>query len=398
MFSRHRHVLLRLFQKARELQSDPYRKITLGLEIQRELVQRISDAEKRIQILKSRSKATRVQLSSYRNSKQAAMRLKSVQSACSNRIEVQWQLINIFRDVGDSIAFIYAQRWDLKPFVFKEPAGFLTGKKGLTLERAILRQAYRHGIPAVLNDLTHTLRHGDVTLFLNGQMRLIEAKSGGGDYKRMGRQLSAAQKVMDYLKTDHTPDLYADGQPMSRRAVHAEPIYHTETINKMVRSLKPSGYLHVNPEPGLHYFVIDGDFEKDIDEILNPVLRTKPFVLASNDIKYTKSGYFPFPLIFDSPEALYRYYAGTIFILIVVDITWVEKTAKDRGFTFSITNDPQSPWEFRRAADAYLKLSSHFLGRICAEFLSLGWMIAETVARYDQIGQGIEERDGSFKK
>jgi hypothetical protein len=70
-------------------------------------------------------------------------------------------VISVLRSIGDAIAFIYGNRWDIKQMVMKEESGFITGKRGTRLERKILRKAFEIGATVVMNDLTHTLRHGD---------------------------------------------------------------------------------------------------------------------------------------------------------------------------------------------------------------------------------------------
>jgi hypothetical protein len=46
-------------------------------------------------------------------------------------------LILALRAVGDAVAFIYGDRHELKELLQGEHAGFITGKQGARLERAI---------------------------------------------------------------------------------------------------------------------------------------------------------------------------------------------------------------------------------------------------------------------
>jgi hypothetical protein len=116
----------------------------------------------------------------------------------------------VLRSIGGSIVFIYGDRWDLKQMMQKEDSGFFTGKRGTRLERGILRKAFEIGATVVLNDLTHTLRHGDVAVFRpdlwpegGSPFLLIEAKSGrGGDDGRTARQTAPAKESFSYLSTD----------------------------------------------------------------------------------------------------------------------------------------------------------------------------------------------------
>ena len=81
--------------------------------------------------------------------------------------------------------------------MFKQDAGFISGKVGLKLERNILKTSFKLGATVVMNDLTNTMRHGDFSLFRpdlwpeGGSPALfIETKSGnGGNKKRANRLL-----------------------------------------------------------------------------------------------------------------------------------------------------------------------------------------------------------------
>jgi hypothetical protein len=203
MFERQKNWLLALFYKLRELSADPIGKRILALEIQEQLIKRISRAERLIRRIRRANEEIKKQLT-QRQTKEVAERAKLVYRVNEGKIDAQKNLISCLRSVGDSIAFIYGNRWDLKQFAFKQDSGFITGKKGARLERKILRGAFGIGAAAVLNDLTHTMRHGDITAFhpdlsLHGgsPCLLIEAKSGrGGSRARTLRQKEAAESIL----------------------------------------------------------------------------------------------------------------------------------------------------------------------------------------------------------
>ena len=99
------------------------------------------------------------------NSREQSRELKKLYDAGDTNIDRQKTLISILRSVGDAVAFIYGDRWDLKQLALKQGAGFVTGKRGTRFERKILRRAFALGATVVMNDLTHTLRQGDITVF-----------------------------------------------------------------------------------------------------------------------------------------------------------------------------------------------------------------------------------------
>jgi len=94
-------------------------------------------------------------------------------------------LLSIFKSFGDSVAFGYLDTHDLKQLSFnlenekhKNKSGFISGKKGFDFELEILQVIiYNHNIPAMLCDITNSLRYGDIITLVHKFM-FIECKSG----------------------------------------------------------------------------------------------------------------------------------------------------------------------------------------------------------------------------
>jgi len=159
MLTRQKKWLLALFRQVSELRADPLNRRMVALAIQEELLQRIGRAERLIRQIRAGNKLIRKTLAQGGTNRDAARKAKARHVAGEERIEQQRTLIAVLRSIGDSIAFIYGDRWDLKQMVMKEESGFVTGKRGTRLERKILRRAFEIGATVVMNDLTHTLRH-----------------------------------------------------------------------------------------------------------------------------------------------------------------------------------------------------------------------------------------------
>lgn len=77
------------------------------------------------------------------------------------------------RQMGDSIAFSYFNKYDLKLLCWKQSAGFISGKKGLDKELKIFKSYFESGEFAILNDITNSLRFGDITISKNGKPDII---------------------------------------------------------------------------------------------------------------------------------------------------------------------------------------------------------------------------------
>jgi hypothetical protein len=393
MLTRHKKWLIALFQQVQELRANPLEKRMLALDIQEQLLQRIGRAERLIRQIRKNNKSIKKALTHPDTSREAAQQAKACHLAGKDRIEKQKTLISVLRSVGDSIAFIYGDRLDLKQMVMKEELGFVTGKNGSRLERRILRKAFEIGATVVMNDLTHTLRHGDITLFRpdlwpegGSPVLLIEAKSGrGGDSARTFRQMAATKQIFDYLTTDKRE---ADGGLWQRVSVNEDPQYHFEEVTRMMTSLSHAGWLLQEVEPGLHYALIDCMREVGgYDQIFGGLFsRGRPFMISVNDLKQHHLGYYPFPLSIQNSEALFRFYNGEFVMFVIVDLERVNEALIPHSMEVTISGNDEYPWMVSStAADAVHVISDfyvgfHPIGRLAAEFLRLDWLLENMVS------------------
>jgi hypothetical protein len=393
MLTRHKKWLLALFQQVNELRSDPLNKRLLALEIQEELLRRIGLAERLIRRIRSENRLTKKTLAQRNTQRDVARNAKVRHLAGEQRIAQQRILISILRSIGDSIAFIYGDRWDLKQMVLKEESGFITGKRGTRLERKILRKSFEVGATVVMNDLTHTLRHGDITVFRpdlwpegGSPLLLIEAKSGrGGGNARKYRQLAAAKQVFDYLTADTRE---ADGGIWQRVSVKEHPQYHFEEVTRMMMTLPHADWLMEEVEPGLHYVLINCSREtREYGSIFGDLFsRIHPFMISMNDMKEQTLAYYPFPLCIHNPDALFRFYNGEFVMFVIVDLEHVNKLLIPHSISVTLSGSDEYPWMVSSTGTgAAPELSTycigfHPVGRLAAEFLRLDWLLENVVA------------------
>lgn len=394
MLTRQKQWLLALFRRVFELRADPLNKRMLALEIQEELLERIGRAERLMRQIRTDNKLIKKTLAEGSANRDAARKAKAEHVAGEERIEQQRTLISVLRSIGDSIAFIYGDRWDLKQMVMKEEPGFVTGKQGTRLERKILRKAFEIGATVVMNDLTHTLRHGDITVFRpdlwpegGSPFLLIEAKSGRGkSHARTARQMAAIEQVFDYLRTDKREVERGQWQRVSLKEA---PQYHFEKATCMMTALPHGGCLLEQVEPGLHYALIDcaaktGDYEPIFQKLLADGPRF--FVLNVNDMKKDQFGYYPFPLCIQEPEALFRFYNGEFVMFVFIDIERVNVALAPKGLKVTPTGGNEYPWQVSslgtdlgaESGESYVGF--HPIGRLAAEFLRLDWVLDNIVA------------------
>lgn len=193
MLTSYRNTISSLLLKVQRIRVEPLKSQDLCLEVQETLIRKISYFEKRIRFLKAQIKSSKQLL----RTKISPPLTKPQAAALKLHIEDGYYLIDqyqrlqfLFRTIGDALAFIYLDTWDIKPMAFKESPGAISGKKGARLERKILRAIVRSGYVAILNDLTNCLRFGDITVVRDGFPQILEVKSSKAKDARSNRQIS----------------------------------------------------------------------------------------------------------------------------------------------------------------------------------------------------------------
>ena len=266
MLHYYKNSLLSLFRQIQIVKSNPQKYRKLCLSIQETLIKRISYVEKRIRTLKIGIKSCKKELrtKSYcPSAKEKSIALKRRIKVIQGRIKQYREILSIFRDIGDALAFIYIDKWDIKPMSFKPPSGFISGNKGSRLERKCLRGTFEIGGVALLNDLTHCLRYGDITVPKDGFFLIFEMKSGRWKNIREKRQANDLKNIYEYLHSDNTNKLYGLQEEIVRRPIHSDEVYHTKEINCLINDSISKGVGFDEVEKGLIYFVATR-YDKDL--------------------------------------------------------------------------------------------------------------------------------------
>jgi len=367
------------------------------LEIQEELITRISYAERRIRKLKDEAKNLKASIKSNLK-KTDSLEKKARKKLCHERVSRFQELTSILRQVGDALAFTYIDKYDIKPMAFKPPPGSLSGKKGNRFERRILRKAFEIGDIAILNDLTNCLRYGDVTLIKNDEFYLIEAKKGKLKSQRTNRQEAGLRMICEYMRNDEVHGLYGNPYPIHRVELSTTELNHQSKLTELV-STTPKGHdSYLILENGLAYAIFSGpEMEKVFSEISEQF--AEPLGLPVNDLLNQNTGYFPFTLSIRNPEALLRFFLGEFVILVFVDIQVFKSAYSNRGMQLELKlQDSECPLELvdvrpDLSKSGRCRISRHYFQRIQAEFLSLEWFVQETADRTEQIWETIYESD-----
>lgn len=388
MLTAYKKTLLDLFSKVQQLPPVPHRNAKACLEIQEILIHRITYVERGIRKLKAKIKELKRELGTKQIvplTKEEAEQIKQKIESGLYTIDRYNDLIFIFKSVGDAIAHTYINKWDIKPMVFKESPGFISGKKGCRLERQILRHCSETGITVILNDLTNCLRYGDITVPRgDGPFMLIEAKSSNEKQKKLNkrgeRQLSGMNKISSYLATDNTQSLFGIKGPFMRFSVKEAEHNNISQLNELIEKCLSSGETYEEVEKGLFYFVSTNSRLEKFKTILDAC--EEPIVGFAHLFKYENLGYYPFTLSIKNPLALYDFYTGRLVIVVIIDSAIIRQRFERFGFSVEIRMDEERPIVIsKQVSEAPMTIGSHLFNRVFAEFMSLEWLLDELANR-----------------
>jgi hypothetical protein len=367
-------ALLQLLRKVKML-AENATNIPLSYEIQQEIVDLLLGAEKRMRDLRRRLKFIRNWNASHRHDRERRSCLKSCHAQLLEGTDDVGKFISILRDVGDSLAFIYLNRWDIRPFLSRPHAGHISGKAGLQAELRLLRILFENGQNALLNDITNCMRVGDITLFLDAGFVPIEVKSSeaGKASERAKRQLAAGERIMQFLAEDRVTGLYHAGETVYRVASHSEPTDHTGKLDQILRSYN-GGWVREEVEPGLHYIVVDDPDDLASKGNFAPDRKLRGYMV--NEFKQGSFGHYPFPLSFRDPIRLLRFYGGAFIIFVVFDLGVIDDALRNEGFEIDTNNQESRSLRIRRiTGEPLYEVTEQFIWRFVGELLTLEWFI-----------------------
>jgi len=344
-------------------------------ELQKLLLHEVTRAEEKIRQLKS-------ELRKITGAKDSA-KVKRL-GYLNNRIDGFRQCAYIWRCFGDAIAFLYLDRFSLKQCFYstetpnpKQDAGFILGKEGLANELLLLKSALEHSVPAILVDLTNTIRHGDVCLLGGGDPCLIEAKLSKKMNRRGKRQKRSLEKLHTFYETDKCAGLR--GIPEVQRRSHKTPEQtHIDVINECIREAMNGGHAIRQPEHGLYYFVATekGPNLEECLKTLKPKNAFWTFFLNEHKANRTWAPYSPFTLSIDDSDHLWNFIRGNLFIYVFVEFDALRKIALDEGCEATVDpDDGEYPLRIQTPEGGPLCISSNMLARIGLEFMSPGWIV-----------------------
>jgi Holliday junction resolvase len=384
MFRYYKNTLLSLFAQVKLIHTAPGDYQQLCLDVQETLIRKISYVERNIKYLRACTKDYKKQLGDADSplSKDEALHIKQQISVNREKIQDYQYLLQIFREVGDAIAFSYISKWDIKPLSLKEPSGFLSGKKGARLERAILRKLFEFGQVAILADLTNCLRYSDVVVPKDGYIYFLEAKSTAIKNQRTMRQEKKIEAISKYLLTDQTDELLGIKAKVIRVNWKSEEVHHRDKLNAVIKKAFRDGTSYVEVEKGLFYIVAVKFDKSVIYEVANKCAGLPIAAIVNEYKRHRERPYLPFTLTLDDPETLFRFYSGEFTIAIVVDDSVIDEHLAKFGYFRDSTADKLWPMKIVNSKQGddqleFIEIRKSLLVRVFTEFLSLKWLLAE---------------------
>lgn len=346
------------------------------------LLKKIKEAEKAIIRTKEITQKLRLEKANDRPTRERSKEITALINKLNEKMESYRYIIYIWRMYGDGIAFHFCDKYAIKHFLYnenyyvKETAGFISGKEGIKSEIMLLKKAAQKNVPAVLCDLTNTLRHGDVCLLGHNDPYPIEVKTSSKLNSRGEKQLRNLDELNSFFIKDEAENFRGLGSVIRREHIGKEQ-YHLQSINDCISKSYEEGTSHVSPESGIHYLAIT-KFKK---EIFDNIPGNYIHMLNLNDYKREMNWhpYTPFQLSLNT-EHIYNFINGNLSILVLLDLQVIKRRFKKNGLHIIFLQDEH--WYAQISAtgnilDGGFRVSTQSFLRVAFEFQSLTWAIKQ---------------------
>ncbi len=376
--------ILQLLAMLHEARKSPYENINKWLVLQETLIKRIIYVENKAREAKSIvSELNKLRKDpANRLNKDDSLKAKENIKNLQDDIEEYRFILKVYKSIGDGIAFTFIPKFDIKPQNFKESPGFISDKSGIKKEKQYMRYAFKNGIIAIFNDITSTLKYGDLFLITPKGPLIIEAKSSNNDNSRIQRQEASTKKIFDYLSNDATDKLYGVSGQIRRVEPSTHEVNYTKNLNKVIKKAYNQIYSHNKVEDGVIFLATYTGFpESNFGKVLKSANITKPFAFYLNAAKFTEQAYTPFSIIFDSPNTYWSFLQGELMIIVFIDFSVIERISFANGFTVQRSSHPNWAFEFKSNDPnnevKQFSMSEHYFFRSFMEMVSVEWLLTQ---------------------
>lgn len=385
MLGQRKHAFLRAHGLLRSIEADRDDFESLKA-LQMLLVDEIMLAERRVRELKA--EAASLPLGA------APRKLTSLK----RRIGEAQSLIFLWKCFGDGIAFIYVDKYSLKHTYLqatnnnaKLKPGFLIDKSGFEIEWRWLESALSYRVPAVLTDLTNTIRHGDLCLLGASDPCLIEVKSSKTKSRRTDRQKKDLKILREFFETDYSEILRGMG-PVYREALPVAEVSYCALLNATIGQAFIEGSGLANPEKGLFYVAVKST-ESSTGEIFAKLDLDPSWIFSWNAIRADRAWapYYPFSLTIRDFEHLWAFVRGDIQLYTFVGTRDLEEIGSSNGNICKFDADEAHyPLSIKLKAGGSMRIAEQNLGRIGLECVSPAWLITSSLDTWKRSADRVE--------
>lgn len=370
--------MLRLLRAIEANQDDFASVKALNLLVLREIIR----AEGKRDAYRSAHRELTRQLKTGRGTKEVSKALRTKIKRTVGFIERYTKQIYIWKCCGDTLAFLYLDKFAIKHayydtdhFAIKRDAGMIRGKEGLVGELACLLSALEHQVPAVLSDITNTIRYGDVCLLGTSDPVPIEVKSSLKQSGRGRRQTEKMEKLRSFLETDHAVGYRGAPGETKRQAVTLPERTNVEALNECIAKAKRTGFAISRPEPGIVYAAIAGG-RPDYAAIFETLAHERGVFWTLNGDKndFAWAPYTPFILTIRDPQHLLDFIEGDIFIIVGASMDELRRQMAAPGW--HIEFEPASDYALHciHESGGVVGIAQQLIARVAYEFVSLSWI------------------------
>lgn len=381
MHIRRKKAFRQLFRLIREVEAHPDNLASVR-ELNLLVLKEVLRDEQALLRHRETQRALKMQLKTGRRSKEASAVIRARLKRVTGYIAARQDQIFIWKCFGDALAYVYLDRFSVKHAFFetdrsgiKQHAGIISGKEGLQQETNLVLEIIDHGVPAVLCDITNTLRHGDVCILIASDPLVFEVKAGTKLNQRGKRQLAKLQQLHSFLETDSASDFRGRKGTTKRIELDAPPRDNREALNDCITQAKRDGQHLVQPEPGVIYAAVYG--KPDFDAISSKLVSKANAVFLLNDDKNDRAWapYMPFVASIRDEGHLLDFIEGHLILIVVIDAQvlcdmmsndeWAVRYRPDHDYVIQCLHRPSK---------AFIALSGQFFRRAGYEFASLAWI------------------------
>jgi Holliday junction resolvase len=355
--------------------------LDLVLELQRFLIRRITQTERRVNRVSRAAASMRRSLSRDRLPRERAKKVKARIKDCGDVVDGLRYLMFVWRCFGDGVAAAYQSKYALKHLYYdanynvKENAGFMTGKAGFRREWKLLNMGIRMGVPVVLADVTNIVRHGDLCALAGEDPVPIEVKSSKNRNARTARQISQLQELASFYANDGAEAFRGMGT-VRRMELRLTEVNHEEAANECLAKALEHGFASIEPEPGLRYVAFTKDPGSRLTGLFSPTIQPYGLVPSPDWLPA-----YPFTLSL-IPGNLVPFLLGHVAMVVLIDLALLKSLFAQHGVHATmIMEDLHSVQVCKDPADlqkGVFRVSQHRFGRIAGEFQSLAWFAEDT--------------------